>query len=111
MAFRFTVPTVPFRVGESTWISPEGIPIFLGSRVAHRSRTVWATASSDCRRMKKKSEFTVFSSGICPWFTRWAFMTIRLCWACRKTEVSRTALKQPERSISPKGKPGPTGGS
>ena len=38
-------------------------------------------------------------------------MTIRLCCACRKISVSRTVGRQPLRSISLNGNPGPTGGS
>ena len=38
-------------------------------------------------------------------------MTIRLCCAWRKISVSRTVGRQPLRSISLNGNPGPTGGS
>ena len=41
--------------------------------------------------------------------TRWAFMTIKLSCAWRKISVSRTVGSISLRSISPKGKPVPTG--
>ena len=44
----------------------EGIPIFCGSRGAHRSRMRPHSASSLFLRMKKKSLVTHFKSGICP---------------------------------------------
>ena len=45
----------PFRVGDSTWISAAGTPIFSGRRVLQSSTRVFTARSGSRRQRKKKS--------------------------------------------------------
>jgi len=92
-------------------MSHDAMPMFFGRRTAHSSCTVCTSASGLLRRMKKKSLSLRERSGSSPRLTAWAFITIRLCCACRKISVRRTAAIFPLRMRSEKTFPAPTEGS
>ena len=78
---RLAVPPSYFRVGESTWIWWEGIPIFSGSRRLTSSTTVSSARAGSGRRRKNTScPLSFFSSGATPRFTWWAERMMAL-WA------------------------------
>ena len=64
--------------------------IFCGRRRAQSSQTVCTSCAGARRRRKKQSRSFAVRTGSSPRLTAWAFMTMRLCRACRKISVRQT---------------------
>ena len=85
--------------------------MFWGSRRWHSSTMVSTVRTASPRFMQKKSLLWLVRSGITPWLTPWAFMTMALSWAWRKISVRATPGTTWLRSRWSSTLPGPTEGS